>query len=71
MAQEYLLLRDAARILNCQPYQITYLLTTRRVPEPLRIGGRRIFTADDLARISEALKADLARHLRVHQGGTP
>ena len=31
-------LKDAAVILQKQPYQIVYLLTTGKVKEPLRIG---------------------------------
>jgi DNA-binding transcriptional MerR regulator len=53
----YFLLGDVARILRCQPYQIVYLLTTGKVPEPaLRIGNKRIFTLADVHRIAERLK---------------
>ena len=41
-------LKDAAAILQRQPYQLVYLLTTGKVEEPVRIGGKRVFTTDDL-----------------------
>ena len=50
------LLGEAAGVLHCQPYQITYLLATRKIPEPMRIGGRRIFRAADMKRIAKMLK---------------
>ena len=62
---DYYLLSDAATILHCKPYQITYLLATRQLPEPLRIGGRRVFTISDLTRIAELLQLDTIRELRI------
>ena len=50
------LLGEAAEMLRCQPYQITYLLATRKIPEPMRIGGRRIFRPADMSRIQKMLK---------------
>jgi DNA-binding transcriptional MerR regulator len=55
----HFLLGDLARLLDCKPHQITYLLTSRQVPEPaLRIGGRRMFTAEDVERVRAALKTN-------------
>ena len=54
------LLGEAAGMLDCKPYQITYLLATRKIPEPMRIGGRRIFTVTDLNRIAKMLSVDPA-----------
>jgi hypothetical protein len=48
-------LKDAAAILQKQPYQIVYLLTTGKVAEPERIGGKRVFTVENLTRIAERL----------------
>jgi DNA-binding transcriptional MerR regulator len=51
------LLGDLARLLDCKPHQITYLLTSRQVSEPaLRIGGRRVFTVEDVERVRAALQ---------------
>ncbi len=51
-------------MLQCQPYQIVYLLTTRQVPEPrLRIGGKRVFTIADIHRLAEKLQVQLAQEL--------
>ena len=56
MSKRQYLLGEAAGVLHCQPYQITYLLATRKIPEPMRIGGRRIFTSADMNRIATMLK---------------
>jgi DNA-binding transcriptional MerR regulator len=51
-----LLLSDVARLVPCKPYQIVYLLTSGQVPEPaLRLGGRRLFTEEDVDRIRNLL----------------
>lgn len=61
---EYFLLGQVARILRCQPYQVAYLLATRQVPEPrLRIGGKRIFTIQDVERLADKLKLQMASEL--------
>ena len=65
MEQHYMLLSEAAAALHCKPYQIAYLLSTRRIPEPIRIGGRRAFTTTDLARIGKVLKLQEARKLVI------
>ncbi len=51
-------MQDIARLLQIQSYRIQYAYAHRRLPEPqLRIGGRRVFTPEDLQR--------LAKHFRV------
>ena len=53
-------MREVARILRVQPYQIAYLLNTNRVPEPkVRLGGRRAFAAEDIRRLAERLQVKL------------
>jgi hypothetical protein len=50
------LLGEVSRRLGCEPYRITYLLATGKVPEPrLRLGNRRLFTEEDIARIAATL----------------
>jgi hypothetical protein len=57
MKQHYLL-GEVSRALGRKPYHVTHVLTTGKVPEPaLRIGNKRLFTAEDVER--------LARHFRV------
>ena len=63
METEYFLLNDLAKLLGVQAYQIVYLLTTRQVPEPRRIGNRRVFTIYDAHRIAEKLQVQLAGEL--------
>ena len=54
---DHLLLGDVARLLDTPPHRIVYLLTARKVPEPaLRVGGRRVFTAEDVERVRAALQ---------------
>jgi hypothetical protein len=46
-------LQDCARLLNVQSYRIQYAYAHSRVPEPqLRIGGRRLFTLDDVQQLA-------------------
>lgn len=55
MTKDFYLLGEAARALGCKPYQITYAITTRQVPEPKRIGGRRMFSQRDLKVLAKKL----------------
>ncbi len=58
-----LLLGDVARMVPCRPYQVVYLLTSGQVPEPaLRLGGRRVFTEEDVGRIRNKLSTKKGRH---------
>jgi hypothetical protein len=54
MTNDNLLLSDVARLLRVKPYRVTYALTTGLVPEPqTRIANKRIFDADDVARLAD------------------
>ena len=56
-------MQDIARLLQIQSYRIQYAYAHNRLPEPrLRIGGRRVFTLDDLQQ--------LATHFGVALPGT-
>ena len=48
---------EVARLLDVQPYQITYAHCTNKVPEPRRVCGRRAYLRADLIA--------LARHFNV------
>jgi len=61
METEYYTLRDAARILVVKPYQIVYAISVGLLPEPRRLGGRRIFTIEELAHVSEVLKLETGK----------
>lgn len=57
------LLGEVARTLNCKPYKIAYLLSAGIVPEPaLRLGGRRVFTVEDIERITAKLDGNRSKH---------
>lgn len=49
------LLGEAAALLGCKPYRITYLITTGQAPEPMRIGGRRMFSGKELKTLAKQL----------------
>lgn len=49
------LIGDLSKRLNVPPYRIAYLLTTGQLPEPKRIGNRRIFTETDARQVAKAL----------------
>jgi DNA-binding transcriptional MerR regulator len=39
---------EAAKATGIAPYRIKYALQTQRLPEPGRVGGRRVFGPDDV-----------------------
>jgi DNA-binding transcriptional MerR regulator len=49
------LISDLSKRLNVPPYRIAYLYTTRRLPEPVRTGNRRVFTSADARKVAKAL----------------
>ena len=69
METRYFLLNEAARVLDCQPHRITYLLTTRQVEEPIRFGQRRAFSYGDLAALAEFIRPELVSELRAKEDG--
>ena len=54
MKQTYLM-GELSKRLGVPHYKIAYLYMTRRLPEPMRIGNRRIFTDADARRVAKAL----------------
>ena len=52
---ETFLIGDVAKRLNVPLHRVSYLFTTRRVPEPQRLGNRRIFSHLDARRVAKAL----------------
>lgn len=61
MQPELFSLSDVADLLAVKPHRILYLLSTRAVPEPrLRVGGKRLWTLEEIAVVSEKLKIQLA-----------
>lgn len=51
-------IREVAKLLKKQPYQITYLLETSQVPEPkIRLGNRRAFDLDEVQSLLDYFKA--------------
>jgi hypothetical protein len=58
--KQHFLLGEAARLLKRKPYQIQYALAAGLVEEPrLRIGGKRVFQADDLHRLAVHFGVDM------------
>ena len=56
--EKHFLLGEVGKVLGRKPHQIVHLLVSGKIPEPqARIGNRRLFVAEDIAR--------LARHFRV------
>lgn len=48
-------LGELAEMLNIPDHRIQYLFRSRKVPDVRRIGGRRVFTQEDVRRVVEAL----------------
>lgn len=64
MQQELFSLGDVAELLRAKPHRIFYLLSVGAVPEPrLRVGGKRLWTLEEIVPIAERLKFDLAAEL--------
>jgi hypothetical protein len=64
MDTKYYLLHEAADLLKCMPYKITYLLSTQQVQEPIRIGGRRVFDHEDLVALAEIINPGVLADLK-------
>ncbi len=57
-------LSGVSDILHVAPHRILYLLSTRAVPEPrLRVGGRRLWSLEEIALLAEKLKIQLGTEL--------
>lgn len=56
MKENLYLMGDVARRLGVPPHRVAYLYLTRKLAEPeIRMGGRRMFTEEDIERIAQAL----------------
>jgi len=69
MTTQLFSLKDIAARLKRKPYQIAYLLTTGQIKEPRRIGGKRVFTANDLKRLAKHFGVECIDNLPADQGG--
>jgi hypothetical protein len=58
MSQQHYILHEVARAVGRKPYQIAYMISNGELDEPkLRIGNRRIFSHEEVARIREIVQA--------------
>jgi DNA-binding transcriptional MerR regulator len=58
MTQQHYILHEVARAAGLKPYQIAYMISNGELDEPkLRIGNRRIFSQEEVARIKEIVEA--------------
>ena len=61
-------MKEAASILRVPPYRITYLLNIGKVAEPkMRLGNRRAFTSEDIARLSKELRVPLPNNFNQEE----
>lgn len=61
MQTELFSLGDVARLLAVKPHRILYALSVGTVAEPaLRVAGKRLWNAAEVAALSEVLKIDTA-----------
>jgi hypothetical protein len=69
MHAELYSLSDVADLLRVPPHRILYLLSSRAVPEPrLRVAGKRLWTHEEIAVVSEKLKIQLATDMDRGRG---
>jgi hypothetical protein len=60
--KEHYLLTEVATMLGVRGYQIAYLITNGKVPEPkLRIDNKRVFVAEDIAALRKVLAEKKAK----------
>jgi hypothetical protein len=70
LMKQHFLLGEAARLLRLKSYQVQYALTTGLVEEPkLRIGGKRVFQADDLHRLAAHFGVALPEAAKANHSG--
>ena len=58
-------LRDMGTLLQVPKWRIAYLFESNQLAEPMRVGGHRIFTEDDVRRIAAKLSIELDEDLKV------
>jgi DNA-binding transcriptional MerR regulator len=69
MNNELFSLGDVARLVGVKPHRIQYLLSTAAVAEPaLRVAGKRLWSAEEVAALSEVLAADKGERARGSDG---
>lgn len=62
MQTDLFTLKDLAAFLDVPPYRITYLITSRQVPEPqLRVGNVRVWTMPEIEVIAEKLIIEIPK----------
>jgi len=57
-------LKDVQRMLKMPRWKIIYFYETEQIPEPLRVGGHRIFTEDDVRGIALKLGVNLNKDMQ-------
>lgn len=63
---------DVAELLRVSADKIFYLLQTGQIPEPrLRVGGKRLWTLEEISPISEKLKIQHALEIPPVKKGGP
>lgn len=59
---QYFSLSDVARILGVRAHRISYQFMSQQLPEPQRLGGRRMFKWDEIIQIAEKLGRPIPPH---------
>ena len=52
-------LKDVTTLLKVKPHKVTYLLTTKKIEEPIHIGNRRMFTKADIIGLAKELNVEI------------
>jgi hypothetical protein len=60
----YLTTTDVARLAGVQEHQLVYAMRTGRVFEPIRIGGRRVFTVAEAQAIQKFFNQKRSKNVR-------
>ena len=69
MQTELFTLKDLAALLDVKPYRITYLITSRQLPDSkLRVGNVRVWTMPEIQVIADKLNIEIPKSTK--QKGT-
>ena len=66
---DFLTVGRVAQQLSVPEHRIQYLFRARKIPDVPRIGGRRVFTPEDVRRIAEVLGVSYPKAAHKKRGG--
>jgi hypothetical protein len=66
----YYTMTEVAHMLGVKYYQVAYQHKIGELDEPIKVGGRRAYTSDDVRRVAEHFNVPIPVHGPGDRGGT-